>query len=138
MKSYEIEELEEKKMDHILLDAEEVEIVTTKKGAKPVISLRLDREILRELEIYAREIGEKPTVLARELIEEGLHNAGRSLSSDKLLDIAKLRIKAEKNELLAKQKEVGRKSPTVKKKAEARKSTRTSKSTQVKSTGGKS
>ena len=131
----EIEELEKTPLDQILKDAEEVELITPKKGRKSVMSLRLDPEILRELEIYARKIGEKPTVVARKFIEEGLHETGRRLSSDKLLDMAKLMIKAEKKELLEKQEEkVGKDSLKVSK-AAGRKVRKSKKGKQNKTTG---
>ena len=128
--------MEKAPIDQILKDAEEVELIAPKEGRKSVMSLRLDPETLRELEIYAREIGEKPTVVARKFIEEGLHDTGRRLSSDKLLDMAKLRIKAEKKELLMKHKETASK-PSSKETIASRKGRNPSKTKQAKSTGKK-
>jgi hypothetical protein len=98
----EIEELENTPLEHMLEEAEEVKTAIPRGGVKAVMSLRLDPETLRELEIYSREIGDKPTAVARAFIREGLHKAGKQLSSEQLLDMAKLRMKEEKKDILIK------------------------------------
>jgi hypothetical protein len=69
------------------------EIIThPKKQRKSILSLRLDPESLRELELYARSINEKPTVIAREFIREGLARKGAALSTETLLEMLKERL----------------------------------------------
>ena len=72
---------------------QEVEIATPpKKQRKSILSLRMDPDTLRELELYARGINEKPTVVAREFIREGLARKGMTLSSEALLEMLKERL----------------------------------------------
>ena len=67
-------------------------IIPQKKQRKSILSLRLDPDTLRELELYARSINEKPTVVAREFIREGLAGRGAELSSQTLLEMLRERI----------------------------------------------
>ena len=88
----EIEEME-RDFENIWDRAERVEIVTPPQGKrKSILSLRLDPETLRDLEIYARKNGLKPTVVARELIREGLARGGIKLSPKALLEMLDQRI----------------------------------------------
>jgi hypothetical protein len=83
----------EKDLEEMFDKGQKVEIVTPpKKQRKSIISLRLDPETLRELELYARSINEKPTVVARELIREGLAKRGIALSPEILLEMLKERL----------------------------------------------
>lgn len=91
----EIEELENTSWEKLWEDAEEVKIITPLGGVKSILSIRLDGDLLYELSTYAKELDMGITVLARELIKEGLVNRGRSLSLEELLDVAKLRVRQE-------------------------------------------
>ena len=87
----EVEELESVPLEELLKGAEEVKLVTPPGGVKSILSIRVDGELLRELGEYAGELDMGVTVLARELIKEGLASRGRDLSLEDLLDVAKLR-----------------------------------------------
>jgi hypothetical protein len=91
----EIEEFENTPLEELLEGAEEVKINTPPGGVKSILSIRMDGDLLYELSEYARELDMGPTVLARELIKEGLVNRGRNLSLEELLDVAKLRARQE-------------------------------------------
>ena len=83
----------DKDLEEMFDKGQKVEIVTPqKKERKSILSLRLDPETLRELELYARSINEKPTVVARELIREGLTRKGITLSPEILLEMLKERL----------------------------------------------
>ncbi|OGO06236.1 MAG: hypothetical protein A2Z76_02740 [Chloroflexi bacterium RBG_13_56_8b] len=83
----------DKDLEEMFDKGQKVEIVTPqKKERKSILSLRLDPETLRELELYARSINEKPTVVARELIREGLERRGITLSPEILLEMLKERL----------------------------------------------
>ncbi len=94
-----MKEMKEKKgdseedLEQMFDEGRKVEIVTPdKKQRKSILSLRMDPETLRELELYARSINEKPTVVARELIREGLARRGIALSPQILLEMLKERL----------------------------------------------
>ena len=83
----------EEELEEMFDKGQKVEIVTPpKKQRKSILSLRLDPETLRELELYARSINGKPTVVARELIREGLVGRGITLSPEILLEMLKERL----------------------------------------------
>ena len=87
------EEDKEKDLEEMFDEGQKVEITTPpKKRRKSILSLRLDPDTLRELELYARDINEKPTVVAREFIREGLARKGMTLSSEALLEMLKERL----------------------------------------------
>ncbi len=83
----------ERDLEDIFDTGEKVEIITLRKGQrKSILSLRLDPDTLRELELYARSINEKPTVVARGFIREGLARKGAALSPQTLLEMLKERL----------------------------------------------
>jgi hypothetical protein len=53
-------------------EATPVQVDRRPRAMDTVLSIRMPRELLRELEIAARSQGKGPTTLARELIEQGL------------------------------------------------------------------
>ncbi len=53
-------------------EATPVQVERRPRAMDTVLSIRMPRELLRELEIAARSQGKGPTTLARELIEQGL------------------------------------------------------------------
>ncbi len=58
--------------DQIWREAEPVEVERPTRAMTSILSVRLPREVFRELTLTARRLGEGPATLARELIERGL------------------------------------------------------------------
>ncbi|MDD5778681.1 MAG: hypothetical protein PHU95_04460 [Candidatus Thermoplasmatota archaeon] len=79
-------------LEDMLKGSEEVSVMPHPEGAKVTMALRIEKEVLRDLEIYARSIGEKPSTLARMLIKEGLMNKSASVSLEAFPEILKLKI----------------------------------------------
>ncbi len=77
--SDEIEEFEQTPLEDLLAGSEPVKAEPAPGGVKVVLSIRLDRATVEALDIYAEEIDQKTTVVARELIREGLIRGGLRL-----------------------------------------------------------
>jgi hypothetical protein len=88
----EAEHFEQTPLKELLKDAEPVEVTTPASGIKVVLSLRLDGPTIAALEKYAEQIGQKPTVVARELIREGLERGGLQLPPRTLAEMLNERL----------------------------------------------
>lgn len=84
----EIEEMENTTLDELLEKEKPRKPKLPRKGVKMVASVRLDPETLSKLDEYAETLGEKTTVIARELIREGLEAGGLRLSPRLLMEMA--------------------------------------------------
>src|SRR4030042_6798233 len=84
----EIEEMENTTLDELLEKENPRKPKLPRKGVKMVASVRLDPETLSKLDEYAEIRGEKTTVIARELIREGLEAGGLRLSPRLLMEMA--------------------------------------------------
>ena len=84
----EIEEMENTTLDELLEKEKPRKPKLPRKGVKMVASVRLDPETLSKLDEYAEILGEKTTVIARELIREGLEAGGLRLSPRLLMEMA--------------------------------------------------
>ena len=93
----EMDALDEVPLEDMLEGSEEVSVTTHPEGAKITMALKIEKEVLRDLEIYARSIGEKPSTLARMLIKEGLMNKSPNLSLEAFPEILKLKIAQSKS-----------------------------------------
>ncbi|MDY6793709.1 MAG: hypothetical protein SWK76_00280 [Actinomycetota bacterium] len=89
--------LDEVPLEDMLEGSEEVGVSPPPGGAKITMALRIEKEVLRDLEIYARSIGEKPSTLARMLIKEGLMNKSANISLEAFPEILKLKIARSKS-----------------------------------------
>ncbi|MEW6553874.1 MAG: hypothetical protein AB1384_06280 [Actinomycetota bacterium] len=65
------------------------------RGAKTVVSIRIDQHTLSLLDEYSRSINEKMSSVARGFIVEGLERAGMGISSGELHELTRLRMKEE-------------------------------------------
>ena len=90
--SEDMDALDKVPLEDMLEGSEEVSVMPHREGAKVTMALRIEKEVLRDLEIYARSIGEKPSTLARMLIKEGLMNKSASVSLEAFPEILKLKI----------------------------------------------
>ncbi|MDD3718740.1 MAG: hypothetical protein PHP28_08785 [Actinomycetota bacterium] len=90
--SEDMDALDKVPLEDMLKGSEEVSVMPHPEGAKVTMALRIEKEVLRDLEIYARSIGEKPSTLARMLIKEGLMNKSASVSLEAFPEILKLKI----------------------------------------------
>jgi hypothetical protein len=84
-------------LEEMLEGSEEVNVTPPPEGVKVTMALRIEKDVLRDLEIYARSIGEKPSTLARMLIKEGLMSRGANLSLEALPEILQLKIDQSKS-----------------------------------------
>jgi hypothetical protein len=84
--------LDEVPLGDMLEGSEEVSVTPDPEGVKITMALRIEKDVLRDLEIYARSIGEKPSTLARMLIKEGLMNKSANVSLEAFPEILKLKI----------------------------------------------
>jgi hypothetical protein len=89
--------LDEIPLGDMLEGSEEVSVTPHPEGAKITMALRIEKDVWRDLEIYARSIGEKPSALARMLIKEGLMNKSANLSLEAFPEILKLKIAQSKS-----------------------------------------
>lgn len=90
--SEDLDALDETPLGDMLEGSEEVSVTPHEQGAKVTMALRIEKDVLRDLEIYARSIGEKPSTLARMLIKEGLMNKSADVSLEAFPEILKLKI----------------------------------------------
>ena len=67
-----MKEISRSEAERMWQEAAPVEVDRRPRPMNTVVSIRMPRELLRELEITARSQGKGPTTLARELIEQGL------------------------------------------------------------------
>jgi predicted transcriptional regulator len=84
----EIEAMEKTTLDELLEKEKPRKPRLPRKGVKMVASVRLDPETLNKLDEYAESLSEKTTVIARELIREGLEAGGLQLSPRLLMEMA--------------------------------------------------
>lgn len=87
-----MDSLEKIPLEKMIDDSEVVSVSTPAEGVKVTMALRIEKDVLRDLEVYARSIGEKPSTLARMLIKEGLINRGADLSLEAFPEILQLKI----------------------------------------------
>lgn len=87
-----MEALENIPLDEMLEGSDKVLVTTPAGGVKVTMALRIEKDVLRDLEIYARSIGQKPSTLARMLIKEGLMSRGADVSLDAFPEILQLKI----------------------------------------------
>ena len=90
--SKDMDALDEVPLGDMLEGSEEVAVTPHREGAKVTMALRIEKDVLRDLEVYARSIGEKPSTLARMLIKEGLMNKTADVSLEAFPEILKLKI----------------------------------------------
>lgn len=79
-------------LGEMLEGSEEVSVTPPPGGVKVTMALRIEKDVLRDLEVYARSIGEKPSTLARMLIKEGLMSRGADISLEAIPEILSLKI----------------------------------------------
>lgn len=79
-------------LGEMLEGSEEVTVTPPSGGVKVTMALKIEKDVLRDLEIYARSIGEKPSTLARMLIKEGLMSRGANISLESIPEILRLKI----------------------------------------------
>jgi hypothetical protein len=90
--SEDLDALDDIPLGDMLEGSEEVNVTPPPGGVKVTMALRIEKDVLRDLETYARSIGEKPSTLARMLIKEGLMSRGTNLSLEALPEILQLKI----------------------------------------------
>lgn len=82
-----MKEISRREAERMWREATPVEVERRPRAMSSVLSIRIPRELLRELESAARSQGKGPTTLARELIEQGLA-AGPTASVPLLAKVA--------------------------------------------------
>ncbi len=93
--SDEIEELEQMPLEDLLEGSKSVNAEPAPAGVKVVLSIRIDRATVEALDRYAEEIDERTTVVARELIREGLIRGGLRLPAYVLSEMLNERLQEE-------------------------------------------
>ena len=87
-----MDDLDKVPLEKMIKDSDVVSASTPAEGVKVTMALRIEKDVLRDLEVYARSMGEKPSTLARMLIKEGLMNRGADLSLEAFPEILQLKI----------------------------------------------